>query len=151
MFRYYLFTTVILLFLTLPVCGGNFSDSTAIEFESLELARYITPNDSGTAVIKNVDEWNSFLEENYFADMPLDPPVDFEEEIIIAVFWGCNYSGCNNITESIKSIQLTSSGIEVNVSPLSDLGDCQMIVCPIQMVKMDRIEAEVCFNFIQSR
>lgn len=143
--RFY-FIVLIILAPNFIACNSNPGNSTDIEFENLDIARYITPGEEGATVIRNLAEWDYFLSKHYYGDMVIEPPVNFEEKTIIAVYWGCGYSGCANITESIKSVRLKPNVVVVDVGPVSDLGSCEMVVCPIQMVVIDRIDAPVSFN-----
>ncbi|MBD3168205.1 MAG: hypothetical protein GF307_01900 [candidate division Zixibacteria bacterium] len=143
--RFY-FITLIILVLSFSACNSNPGKWNDVEFENLDIARYITPDDEGTTVIRNLDEWDYFISKNYYGDMVIEPPVNFDDKFIIAVYWGCGYGGCTNMTESIESVRFKPGKIVVDVGPLSDLGSCEMVVCPIQMVAIDRIDATVSFN-----
>lgn len=73
------------------------------------------------------------------------PSVNFDEEMVIAVHWGEGYSGCSNKVSAIDSIVKTRGSVEVIVSELPDLGPCDMIVYPIQMVRVPKTDLSVRF------
>lgn len=130
-------------------CSSHPAEVTPLPFENLTEAEYFTVPHPATVVIENDAAWNQ-LWENYwikYDSLGKTPPpaVDFEEDMVIAVFWGCNYSGCRFWVEAIERIITRSGRIEVHVGPLPDLGYCDMIVCPLQVVKMRKSDFPVVF------
>lgn len=119
-----------------------------VPFENFEDAELLTVDEPGTAVFRNQHEWKMFWGAHIpptFKEMP-PPKVDFEHNMLIAVFWGSEYSGCSNWSDSIQSIIRERWQIKVHVGPLADLGDCEMLVEPLQVVKVERMDLPVIFN-----
>lgn len=130
-------------------CGSNPAEVTPLPFENLTEAEYFRVQYPATVVIQDDAAWNQLWEDYWTRQdsMGRTPPpaVDFEQDMVIAVFWGCGYSGCYRWVEAIEKIIIRSGRIEVHIGPLPDLGDCQMIVCPLQIVRMRKSEIPVVF------
>ncbi len=74
------------------------------------------------------------------------PEIDFDRKMVIAVFWGEGYSGCSNGVEAINTIIQRDGEIVVLVVLLPDLGPCDAVVYPIQMVQLDQTDLPVVFE-----
>ncbi len=119
-----------------------------LPFEDFEEAAFLIVNEPGTAVFRNQHEWEIFWDAHIlptFKEMPL-PEVDFEHNILIAVFWGSGYSGCSNWSDSIQGIMREQWQIEVHIGSLANLGDCEMLVRSMQVVKLAREDLPVIFT-----
>ena len=76
------------------------------------------------------------------------PSVDFDRRIIIGVYWGHFYSGCQTINriEAIEGIYDAGNRIVVDVGPVPDLGACRLLVYPTQVVSIPRPDKPVEFT-----
>lgn len=130
-------------------CGPHPAEVTPLPFENFTEAEYFRVQYPATVVIKDDAAWNQLWEDYWTRQDSLGrtppPAVNFEEDMVIAVFWGCGYSGCYWWVEAIERIIIRSGRIEVHIAPLPDLGDCEMIVCPIQVVKLEKSDFPVVF------
>jgi hypothetical protein len=132
-------------------CGSNPAEVTPLPFEDLTEAEYFTVPHPATVAIKDDAAWNQLWEDYWTRQDSLGktppPAVDFEQDMVIAVFWGCSYSyyGCYSWADAIERIITRSGRIEVHVGPLPDLGGCDMNVCPLQVVKMRKSDLPVVF------
>lgn len=128
---------------------SNPAEVTPLSFENFTEAEYFRVRHPATFVIKDDTAWNQLWEDYWTRQDSLGrtppPAVDFEEDMVIAVFWGCGYSGCYRWVEAIERIITRSGRIEVHIGPLPDLGYCDMIVCPLQVVRMRKSEFPVVF------
>ena len=122
-----------------------------LQFSDIENMRYFRVEQPKTLVIRTQKEWDSFLRGSFFPPSNLHgvdfPRVDFNEEMVIGVFWGggCKYSGCTNVSRSIERLVMSLNGIEVKVGPLQDLGLCEACVSPLHIVKVEKSELPVVF------
>jgi hypothetical protein len=123
-----------------------------IHFEDIEAARSFTVTTPGTAVIKDDAAWTDLWEQywnTYDGQGRKTPPprIAFDEEMVLAVFYGSGYSGCSNRVDVIEDVVHTWKRIEVRIGSLSfdDLGPCTAIVYPLQMVKVRRSGLPVVF------
>ncbi len=128
---------------------SNPAEVTPLPFENLTEAEYFRVRYPATVVIKDDAAWNQLWEDYWTKQDSLGrtppPAVDFEEDMVIAVFWGCNHGGCYFWADAIERIITRSGRIEVHVGPLPDLGYCDMVVCPLQVVRMRKSEFPVVF------
>ncbi len=96
----------------------------------------------GTQVFKDQAIWDAFWQ----AHAPLAgsaPVLDFTQDMLIAVFWGTQGSGCFDFVDAIINIRArvdavnTLGVIEVDIGPLPNLGNCAMPVNPLQVVSIE--------------
>lgn len=119
-------------------------DDTAVPlaFEAIEEVERLTIVDPGTAVFRDKPSWEAFWAA-HSANSP--PVVDFEQNILIAVFWGAGYSGSHNRVEAITGILAFRDRIETTIGPLPpDPGEA--LVYPIEVVRVERRELPVVFR-----
>lgn len=107
---------------------------------------------SGTKVITSDSEWESFwnLYWNQFGGSghkTPPPEIDFDHEMVIAVFWGgnCSYSGCTNESPSIESILVVGNTLYIIVGEMADLGPCEMCVAPLHLIRTEKSNLPVRF------
>ena len=146
--KFLLISLVVIMLGQISSCS-NPAEVTPLPFENFTEAEYFRVPHPATFVIRDDAAWNQLWENYWTRDDSLGrtppPTVDFEEDMIIALFWGCGYSGCHSWAEAIERIITRSGRIEVHVGPLPDLGNCDMIVCPIQVVRMRKSDVPVVF------
>ena len=60
--------------------------------------------------------------------------------MVIGVFWGdcCYYSGCSNMSESIKIIYLFNDTMYVEIDSLQFLGECAACVEPLHLIRLSQ-------------
>ena len=96
----------------------------------------------GTRVFKDQATWDAFWQMH----TPLAgsaPVLDFTQDMLIAVFWGTQGSGCFDFVDAIVNIRArvdavnTLGVIEVDIGPLPNLGSCAMLVNPLQVVTVE--------------
>jgi hypothetical protein len=109
----------------------------------MEEAAHLCVPEASMRVYRDEAGWQEFWEQN---SLEPAPEVEFGREMVAGLFWGGGYSGCSNRADAVRSVTELSSEVKVNVDPLSDLGDCEMIVCPAQLIRLPRINKP--FRFI---
>ena len=146
-------TCFVLFVLALASCGSDpVGPTVVVLFENIGEANSFVVTEPGIAVIRDDAAWKALWEEywnTYDGQGAKTPPpgVDFDKEMVIAVFFGSGYSGCSSIVDVIESIVKTPRRIEVRVGALSleDLGQCDALVYPLQMVKVKKSSLPVVF------
>jgi hypothetical protein len=116
-----------------------------LSFENFEEARFINVTDAGTDVYRDNESWAALWYEYWKGvgepgEEPPILPVDFNKEMVIAVFYGTGYSGCTNWIEVIEEIVKRSGQIEVRIRSFSEqeLGPCDAPAYPLHMVKLEK-------------
>lgn len=103
-----------------------------------------------TQVFKDQATWDAFWQ----AHAPLAgsaPMLDFTQDMLIAVFWGTQGSGCFDFVDAIVNVRVRVDGIntlgviEVDVGPLPDLGNCATLQNPLQVVTVEATITPVVF------
>ena len=123
----------------------------SIDFENIAEARSFNVPQSGTTVIKSQKEWEVWWENywnSYSEKKKKTPPpyIDFKNKMIIAVHWGEGFSGCSNLVNAIERIEKTEDSLMVVVGELPTLGPCDMLVYPLQIVKVPVMDLPVAFS-----
>ena len=104
----------------------------------------------GTQVFRDQATWDAFWQ----AHAPLAgpaPAVDFTQDMLIAVFWGAQGTGCFDFVDAILSVRARIDGvntfgvIEVDIGPLPNLGSCAIPVNPLQVVTVETTITQVEF------
>ncbi|MFQ5571118.1 MAG: hypothetical protein ACE5G0_15670 [Rhodothermales bacterium] len=122
-----------------------------LPFQTIEDAAAFNVLEAGTAVIRDEATWRRLWELHWGvfdgtgARTP-PPAVNFERHMLIAVFWGEGYSGCSNGVQAVKSVIWRPDAIVVRVGPLPDLGPCDALVYPIQVIRVERFDLRVFFE-----
>lgn len=124
--------------------------SQSIEFANIAEARSFNVPESGTSVIKSQQEWKEWWEKywNRFSgtgEKALPPDVDFKNRMVVGVYWGEGHSGCSNGVNVIRGIERIEDSLIVTVGELPDLGPCDMVVYPIQMVEIPAMDLPIRF------
>jgi len=101
-------------------------------------------------VFRTSSEWEVFWVAYCDAsndDGPVPPPVvDFENLMMVGLFYEPVSSGCTCIVENgVESITRYSDRLEVQVGPVPDLGNCQAPQYPMTIVVVERIDLPVQF------
>lgn len=128
------------------------SNGEPLPFQNVKDAEPLKVQTAHTAVFRSEAAWTAFWEEhvtriNANGEQVAPPAVDFDEDMLIAVFWGDKgYAGCSFFAEAIKSVSAESKALTVEVGKLPDLGPCQMLVMPLQVIKVGRTETTVAFK-----
>ncbi len=101
-----------------------------------------------TAAWRSQDEWSEFFCLHSIQAGPIcrAPEFDFEDHMLIGVFWGLGFSGCTDETQSIKLIRRSLATIEVQIDPIDDLGPCEALVSPRQIVRLESATQPVVFT-----
>jgi len=83
---------------------------------------------------------------------PSIPEIDFRAKMIVALCWGSRPGGCQDAMEAVDEVlEMFDDGgtpiaIEVRVDALPALGDCDMVVYPIQILEIDTSPLPVHFT-----
>ena len=144
---------LVLFVLVLASCESDTDTVIPIPFENIEEAGSFTVTVKGTAVFRDDAAWTDLWEQYwnvYGGQGAKTPPprIDFEREMVIAVFYGSGFSGCSNGVEVFEDMVKTPEHIEVRVGslPVEDLGPCDALVYPLQMAKVRRSSLPVVFT-----
>ena len=130
----------------------DYRNGETLLFQDITEAASLKVYDAQTAVFESEDSWEDFWEENVpgigSADKrPPPPAVNFDENILIAVFWGGNgYGGCTSYAKAIQKVKSSNAMVSVHVGKLPDLGPCRMIVHPLQVIKVESTGLAVVFK-----
>ena len=116
-----------------------------VPFNNVEESRFLAVTEAQARVFLEDAEWNTFWTEHSEEEAP---GLDFEREMAIGLFWGGGYSGCTSRAEVIRVVLESSSRVVVEVDPLGSLGDCDMVVLPNQVIRLERIDKPVRFDLI---
>lgn len=153
MMRLGMWLSLVLLAGSMFDCGGLVIDEPAQElaYESFEEAQHFAVLEPGVQVIRSEAVWTALWEEtgNLYDDSGEKAPapdVDFSQHMIIAIFWGDGYSGCSSGVEAVEAVWLRDNEIEVRVGPLPDLGPCDALVYPVQMLRVAASNRSVIFR-----
>jgi hypothetical protein len=104
----------------------------------------------GTQVFRDQASWDPFWQAHTNLAGPT-PVVDFNQEMLIAVFWGSQGTGCFDFVNAIANVRARVDGlntlgvIEVDVGPLPPLGSCTTPVNPFQVVIVEATISQVDF------
>ena len=136
----------------LAIACDKTPDKTFVIFESVEDYGAFVVTEKGTVVINTDSEWLN-LGELYWnrwdgiGNKILLPEINFEENMVVGVFWGggCDYSGCYNESPSIENIYRMGDTLFVVIADLVDFGPCDMCVNPIHLVQLEKYNIPVKF------
>ena len=133
-------------------CSGIFRTSVdegeIIEFETLAKGGYGRIEESVNLVIKNYEKWDSLWSKVYETRIPKPelPEVNFEEEMILAVFMGYHPTGGYSV--SIENIIEKEERLIVEkkvVTPGPDDMVTNAITHPFHIVKTKKTDKEIVF------
>ncbi len=103
-----------------------------------------------TQVFRDQASWDVFWQAHTTLAGPA-PVVDFTQDMLIAVFWGAQGSGCFSFINAIVQVRARVDGvntlgvIEVDIGPLPPLGTCATPVNPFQVVSIEATISQVDF------
>ncbi len=114
-----------------------------LAFEAIEEVDGLRIVEPGTAVFRDQPSWEALwpILPNHSA-----PAVDFDQYILIGVFWGAGYSGSWNRVEAITGILEFRDRIEVTIGTSLDVGPGDALVYPIEVVRVERRELPIVFK-----
>ncbi len=114
-----------------------------VEFSRLKDIQSFEMLPKGTMVIRTKEEWKKIFSTN-----PQDykQKIDFDESMVICISWGISFSGCYDEVETIKLIEMRADEVEVVLGPLPDLGPCEMVVYPTELVVIEKSKLPVRFS-----
>ncbi|MCH7859945.1 MAG: hypothetical protein IID14_09665 [Candidatus Marinimicrobia bacterium] len=134
-------------------CDSPTKPGTPLPFDNIEEAANFQIPFAGTEVIQESARLAYLWEQYWFTyneqgEKTPPPYIDFEQKVVLAVFYGSGYSGCSNFVETIEAIIEISGNIEVRIGPLTseDLGPCDAVIFPLQMVEIERSDLPVIFK-----
>lgn len=104
-------------------------------FENVEEAGALGVAEPGAAVFNDADAWEAFWHEHVaLSPAPPPPSIDFERRTAVGLFWG-EHSGCRSAVEAVERVRRKGPhAAEVEVGALPDLGPCDAIVYPVQVI-----------------
>ncbi len=115
----------------------------AVEFSRLKNIQSFEMLPKGTMVIRTEEEWKKTFSTNHKS---YKQKIDFDKSMVICISWGMSFSGCFHEVETIKLIEKRSDEIEVVLGPLPDLGPCEMIVYPTELVVIEKSKLPIRFS-----
>lgn len=133
-------------------CDAPSEIGTPLPFDNIEEAASFNIPTAGTEVIQDSARWINMWEQywnRYNEQGKTTPPyIDFEQKMVVAVFYGYGYSGCSNAVETIEAIIEISGEIEVRIGPLTGEYpvNCDAMILPLQMVEIERSDLAVIFK-----
>jgi len=106
---------------------------------------YPVVQEPGARVFRDAAGWESFWRAHTHPIMGPPPEVAFQDTMVIVLTWGCCLLGCGNDVEAIRSVVFDGTSVVVDVGSPYRL-PCQLVIWPIQMVKIRRIDLPVVFT-----
>jgi len=124
---------------------------TPVAYQTLEDSRALRVFGPSVRVFRDGADWRAFWSTHVSAvdgeGNSLPPPtIAFDQEMLIAVFWGSHGSGCGNLVDAIDSIMRYDDRLEVHVEALPSLGPCTALVEPLQVVVVEQTHEPVVFT-----
>ncbi len=103
----------------------------------------------GTLVIRDTTAWNdawSALMDRMMTIRPQPaPPVDFSRWTLAAIFWP-ETSGCFSAVEAVREVVRRYGRVEIRVGPLPDLGPCDAVQSPYQVIVFEKNGLPILFT-----
>jgi len=135
---------------------GGATQSRTYEFNNPEILVADVPGqeffllpEPGTAVIRSQSEWLTFWDAYWTGkdqNGRTPPPfIDFDENMVIAVYYGEGFSGCESRVAVIEEVGFAAGALQVTVAPLPDLGNCRADLSPLHLVAVTRLDIPVTF------
>lgn len=121
----------------------NENSARILPFDNIEESEFLAVTEADARVFLDDAEWKAFWTDHSAEEAP---DVDFEQEMAVGLFWGGGYSGCTNRAEVIREVREGDSRVVVEVGPLGSLGDCDMVVLPNQVIRLERIDKPIAFD-----
>lgn len=126
------------------VCEKRYGKN--LEFETIEKKSYSGNSEKRNYVVKNSKEWNDLWIKK-IVDKRMVPYIDFDKDMIIAVFQGEKTTGGYSI--EINRITEKENVIEVSILETSPGPGCmvtKMLTSPYHIVKLAKQTKEIKFN-----
>jgi hypothetical protein len=114
-----------------------------VEFSRLKNVASFEMLPKGTMVIRTEAEWKKIFSTN---SQSYKQKIDFDKSMVICISWGISFSGCYDEVETIKLIEMRADEIEVVLGPLPDLGPCEMVVYPTELIVIEKSKLPVRFS-----
>jgi hypothetical protein len=131
-------------------CSDIGSNSIPLPFENVNGQDCLQVPYTGPMVIGDDSTWQSFWDQYSvcWGESAKTPPptIDFQQNMVVAIFWGEHCQGCRNAVDAIDIYRVNSSHVEVYINPLPDLGPCFMITYPLQVVTIAKTPLPVIFT-----
>lgn len=142
---FYLLLVACLAFPACDLIWGTGGSSEPLTFRSLDEAAYLSADSAGTVVFNDAASWRAFWREHgAWSDstntdsLAHAPAVDFSRRTAVGMFWSPR-SGCDNLVEAVEEVVRTAPHVaEVEIGPLPDLGDCEALVYPVQVITFEK-------------
>lgn len=126
------------------ICENNMIPINELKFKTINRGFNSNQAAQNNYVIKSEEEWISILQKTN-AELPA--PVDFDDEMILAVFQGEKPTGGYNI--EIRKIVENENTIEVLVSETSPGSKCMVtdaLTSPFHIIRIQKSDKEVLFR-----
>jgi|GEM_PF-2973191 len=124
----------------LLTCGDNPTGRLPGIYENFPEAQHFDVPEPGIIIFTDNEAWLEFHDRYwnlYDNTGKTDPPdVDFENETVIGVFWGTQSRGCYDWVNCMRVVYVAGDFMEIYVAPLPDLGPCDALAYPLQMIKI---------------
>jgi len=136
--------SILIIIIILFSCGDAPVDNVPVNYSDFAEASFLQVTAPGAYVFTDDDSWNSFCDEYWSGNIPR-PEVDFDYAMVIGIFWGWD-GGCYRWVNCVQGVYIRQDVIDVHIAPLPDLGDCDMVIWPLQVITMDKYEMPVEFH-----
>ena len=104
---------------------------------------------AGTEIIREDSTWLRYWRDYWGSTdstgKTSPPSIDFNQNMVVAVFYGRGYFGCHNYQNVIQGIWKSSESLTVKIGPLPSLGYCDAGIMPLQMVTIPKSNLQVLF------
>jgi hypothetical protein len=114
-----------------------------VEFSRLKNIASFEALPKGTMVIRTKEEWKNLFSTN---SQSYKQKIDFDKSMVICISWGISFSGCYDEVETIERIEMRADEIEIVLGPLPDLGPCEMVVYPTELVVIEKSKLPIRFS-----
>jgi len=122
----------------------------SLAFTNFGAAQPLVVPAPSTQVFRDQASWDVFWQAHTTLAGPA-PVLDFTQDMLIAVFWGSQGTGCFDFVDAIARVRARVDGvntlgvIEVDVGPLPPLGGCASPVNPFQVITIEATISHVEF------
>lgn len=130
-----------------PTNQVTFFDLAYLDFTAAQPLVVTAP---GTFVFRDQSTWETFWQA-HTSLAGAAPTVDFDEDMLIGVFWGARGTGCFDFVQAIERVRVRIDGlntlgvIEVDIGLLPNLGSCTTPVNPFQVIILEATATAVEF------
>ncbi len=121
------------------------AQSAPASYRDLPQAECLLVTEAGTRVFNTSTAWETFWNEHVIcrsgSGQPLPPPeVDFTRETLAGVFFGGPFTGCSDRAAAVAGVRSSPRLTVVAVGPLPDLGPCDALVYPLQVIAVPKTQ-----------